>query len=92
MPLPLSEPVEHVAEFIVYAMPGFLALHIYRGVYPVRGLSEFLQAAWSLIYGVVLSSFVRGLDARYLGNQLHSADNGFPRLPFILGLVTAGVI
>lgn len=92
MPLPLSEPVEHVAEFIVYAMPGFLALHIYRSAYPVKGLSEFLQTAWSLIYGVVLASFVRGMDARYLGQLLHSADDGFPRLPFVLGLVTAGVI
>ncbi len=92
MSLPLSEPVEHVAEFIVYAMPGFLALHIYRSVYPVKGLSEFLQAAWSLIYGVVLASFVRGIDARYLDHRLHSADDGFPRLPFILGLLTAGVV
>jgi hypothetical protein len=87
----LAEPVEHVAEFIVYAMPGSLALHIYRTVYPVKGLSEFLQTAWSLIYGVVLASFVRGLDARYLGHQLHSADDGFPRLAFVLGLVAAGV-
>lgn len=92
MSLPLSEPVEHVAEFILYAMPGFLALQIYRSVYPVKGLSEFLQTAWSLIYGVVLASFVRGLDARYLGQQLHSADSGFPRLAFIVGLVVAGVI
>ncbi len=92
MSLPLSEPVEHIAEFIVYAMPGFLALHIYRSVYPVKGLSEFLQVAWSLIYGVVLASFVRGLDARYLGHKLHSADDGFPRLAFIIGLLAAGAI
>jgi len=91
MALPLSEPVEHVAEFIVYAMPGFLALHIYRGVYPVKGLSEFLQAAWSVIYGVALAALVRGLDAVYLRNALHSADEGFPRLRFILTLAAAGV-
>lgn len=92
MPLPLSEPVEHIVEFVIYAMPGFLALHIYRGVYPVRGLSEFLQTAWSLIYGVVLSSCVRGLDTRFLSNALHSADAGFPSLPFILGLLVAGMV
>lgn len=73
-------------------MPGFLALHIYRSVYPVKGLSEFLQVAWSLIYGVLLASLVRGIDATYLGQRLHSADDGFPRLPFILALLTAGVI
>ncbi len=76
----------------MYAMPGFMALHIYRSVYPVKGLSEFLQAAWSLIYGVVLGSFVRAFDATYLGHALHSADDGFPRLPFIVGLLTAGVV
>jgi hypothetical protein len=91
MALPLSEPIEHIAEFIVYAMPGFLALHIYRSVYPVKGLSEFLQVAWSIIYGVVLAGLVRGLDGSYLNHKLHSADEGFPRLAFILALVIAGV-
>jgi len=73
-------------------MPGFLALHIYRSVYPVKGLSEFLQVAWSLIYGVILAALVRGIDAAYFGHLLHSADEGFPRLVFILGLLAAGVI
>lgn len=88
MALPLSEPVEHIAE--VYAMPGFVALHFYRTVYPVKHLSEFLQAAWSLIYGVVLASFVKAVDGRWLGHKLHSGDEGFPRLPFILALVAIG--
>jgi hypothetical protein len=48
MALPLSEPVEPVAEFIVYAIPGFVALPFYRTVYPVKGLSEFLQVAWRM--------------------------------------------
>jgi hypothetical protein len=91
MALPLSEPVEHIAEFVVYAMPGFLALHIYRSVYPVKGLSEFLQSAWSIIYGVVLAGLVRGLDELYLNHRLHSVDEGFPRLAFIVALVGAGL-
>lgn len=91
MSLPLAEPVEHVAEFLVYAMPGFVALHLYRTVYPVKRLSEFLQAAWSLIYGVVLAGLVRGVDEEYLRHRLHSADEGFPRLAFILALVVAGL-
>jgi len=33
---------------------SFLALYLYRTVYPVKGLSEFLQVGWSLIYGVFL--------------------------------------
>ncbi len=92
MALPLSEPVEHIAEFIVYAMPGFLALHLYRTVYPVKGLSEFLQVAWSLIYGVVLASLVRAVDVRFLGLRLHSADDGFPKLAFVVFLMFAGLL
>jgi hypothetical protein len=92
VPLPLAEPVEHIAEFIVYAMPGFVALQLYRNLYPIKGLTEFLRVAWSLIYGVCLASLVRGLDARYLDHSLHSADEGFPRFSFILALVAAGVV
>ena len=92
MALPLSEPVEHIAEFIVYAMPGFVALHLYRTVYPVKGLSEFLQAAWSLIYGVVLASLVRAIDSRFLNSRLHSADQGFPHLAFVLVLILVGFL
>lgn len=92
MALPLAEPVEHIAEFLIYVMPGFLALQLYRSIYPVKRLSEFLQVAWSLIYGVVLASVVRGFDHRFLGNKLHSADDGFPRLPFILALLVTGIV
>ncbi len=92
MALPLSEPVEHIAEFIIYAMPGFLALHVYRTVYPVKGLSEFLQVAWSLIYGVVLASVVRAVDFRLLNLRLRSEDTGFPSLIFVLVLILAGLI
>ena len=92
MALPLSEPIEHVAEFLVYVMPGFVALHLYRAKYPVKGLSEFLQVAWSLIYGVVLASLVRNLDGNCLANALHSDDTGFPQLPFIGALLAAGAL
>jgi len=73
-------------------MPGFLALHLYRTVYPVKGLSEFLQVAWSLIYGVVLASLVRAVDSRFLNLRLHSADEGFPKLAFVLALMLAGLL
>ena len=58
----------------------------------MKRLSEFLQAAWSLIYGVVLAGLVRGIDEEYLGRRLHSADEGFPRLAFILALVVVGLL
>jgi hypothetical protein len=62
----VPEPVQHVAEFILYAMPGFLALHLYRAKYPVRQLSEFQEVAWSLIYGVVLVTVLKWADINWL--------------------------
>jgi hypothetical protein len=51
-----------------------------------------LQVAWSVIYGVALAALVRGFDGRFLNYNLHSVDDGFPRLAFILALVVAGVL
>jgi hypothetical protein len=45
---------------------SFLALHLYRTVYPVKGLSEFLQVGWSLIHGVVLATLAGAVDFRFL--------------------------
>ena len=54
----VADPIEHLADFILYVMPGFIALQLYRAKYPVKGLSEFLQVSWCLIYGVALAGAV----------------------------------
>ena len=88
----LKEPADHIVEFILYVMPGFLAFQLFRAKYPAKQLSDFLQVAWSLIYGVVLAALVHGVDDRFLRGWLQSGAPGFPALRFVLALVMAGVV
>ena len=54
----VAEPAEHLVDFLIYVMPGFIALQLFRAAYPAKKLSEFVQVAWSLIYGVILATLV----------------------------------
>lgn len=87
----VADPIEHLADFILYVMPGFIGLQIYRAKYPVRGLSEFLQVSWCLIYGIALAGTVRWIDGRFLHGFLHSGESGFPWVRFIVALAVAGL-
>ncbi|SRR6266700_1188899 len=88
----VADPIEHLADFILYVMPGFIALQLYRAKYPVKGLSEFLQVSWSLIYGIALAAVVRWLDRSLLKDYLHSNEQGFPWVRFIAALAFAGIL
>jgi hypothetical protein len=88
----VADPIEHLADFILYVMPGFIALQLYRAEYPVKGLSEFLQVSWCLIYGIALAGTVRWVDQRFLKGSLHSGDGGLPWLRFIIALAVSGVL
>jgi len=87
----VADPIEHLADFILYVMPGFIALQLYRAKYPVKGLSEFLQVSWCLIYGIVLAGTVRWIDHRFLNGRLHSDEAGLPWLRFVIALAIAGL-
>ena len=87
----VAEPAEHLVDFLVYVMPGFIALHLFRAKYPAKKLSEFLQVAWSLIYGVILATLVRSADGRFLHGWLQSNTTGFPGSRFVMALVIAGL-
>ena len=87
----LGEPAEHLVDFLVYVMPGFIALQFFRAQYPAKKLSEFLQVAWSLIYGVILATLIRGVDGRFLHGRLLSNAPGFPASRFVIALLLAGL-
>jgi hypothetical protein len=88
----VGEPAEHLVDFLVYVMPGFVALQLFRAKYPAKQLSEFLQVAWSLIYGVLLATFVRGVDGRFLHGRLQSTNPGFPAFRFVITLAIVGLL
>lgn len=88
----VADPVEHLADFVLYIMPGFIALQLYRAKYPVKQLSEFLQVSWCVIYGIVLASTVRWFDHRFLNGLLHGDEAGLPWLRFVIALAVAGLL
>ncbi|MCR4264223.1 MAG: hypothetical protein NUV98_05910, partial [Candidatus Roizmanbacteria bacterium] len=55
-------PVQNLIEFIVYIVPGFIALEIFRAAYPIRKQSEFVHLTWSFVYGVGIYVFVKWID------------------------------
>src|SRR5260370_1207524 len=85
----VAEPAEHLVDFLVYVMPGFIAHQFFRAKYSAKKLSEFVQVAWSLIYGVILATLVRSADGRFLHGSLHSNATGFPASRFVLALLLA---
>jgi len=87
----VAEPAEHLVDFLVYVMPGFIALQLFRAKYPAKKLSEFLQVAWSLIYGVILATLIRSVDGRFLHGSLQSNAPGFPASRFVIALLLAGL-
>jgi hypothetical protein len=88
----VAEPAEHIVEFFLYVMPGFVALQLYRSKYPAKKLSESLQVAWSLIYGVILAGLVHWIDDRFLHGWLLTSAPGFPTFRFIMALMIFGLL
>jgi hypothetical protein len=88
----VAEPAEHLVDFLVYVMPGFIALQVFRASYPAKRLSEFLQVTWSLIYGVVLAALVRSADTNLLHGWLQSGVPGLPAFGFVIALVLSGLL
>ena len=86
------EPAEHIVDFFLYVMPGFVALQFYRAKYPAKRLSESLQVAWSLIYGVLLAALVHWIDGRFFNGWLQTNSTGFPAFRLVIALMTSGLL
>lgn len=84
-------PTEKIIEIILYIIPGFLAIEIYRSVYPGKSLSEFAQAVWSIIYGVLIFLTIKLADKYYFSGSHFSSSDKYPNLKFIIALFVCGV-
>jgi len=85
-------PVNDIIEFIAYVIPGFLSLQVFRSFYPVKRKSDFYQISWSIIYGVLITSFIKLVDGKYLNNILEANKEQFPSFSFIICLVAVGTL
>lgn len=80
-----------VAEFVLYVIPGFIALEAYRAAYPVKTRSDFVSLTWSAIFGIMISYFLIWINGTLLGNFLHYTSGSLPSFEFLLGLICLGL-
>jgi hypothetical protein len=80
------------SEFVLYVLPGFIALEIFHAFYPIRERSDIIHISWSIVYGLMIASLIKLMDARVLSGWLHSSDSGIPSTLFTLSLVVAGIL
>lgn len=85
-------PINSIPEFISYLLPGFIALQIFRWVYPVKKRDQFETITLCLLLAVLLFNSVKLIDQRYLKNILESNSSGFPNFLFTLSLMLSGVL
>lgn len=84
-------PTEHLFEFVLYVIPGFLSVEIYRTIYPAKQKSEFAQIGWSILFGVLIVVTVKWVDKSIFNNQLYSNTQEFPGIRFTAALLSCGV-
>jgi len=80
--------IPDIVLFIYYILPGFISIEIYRSIYPAKKTSDFVSIAWSLIYGVAITSIVLLL---YTPPNFNISDTSSTnRPPFVLLLLLIG--
>jgi len=85
-------PINNLVEFVLYVIPGFLVVEIYRAAYPAKEKSEFQQIGWSILYGLVIVAIVKWFDKNVISHSLFSQTTWIPGLRFTSALLLAGVI
>lgn len=48
-----------LAEFILYVVPGFIAIETYRFVHPAKKRHHIYGITWSVFWGLFISSFIK---------------------------------
>ena len=86
-------PVDNLADFIVYIAPGFIATEIFKAFFPAKDRNAFSQLTWSIVWALIIVTFIRVIDSAILGNNLHShTSSPLAEIRFIISLILAGVL
>lgn len=84
--------ISDLTEFILYVLPGFIALQIYHKIYPAKQKSDLIYISWSIILGIVITNIILLIDKNYLGKQLYPELTEFPGFLFILCIIASGIV
>ena len=85
-------PINNLIEFIVYVVPGFLSIEIYRSAYPAKQKSEFAHIGWSILFGILIVVLIKWTDRSILNNQLFSNQPGIPGIRYTFALLIGGIL
>ena len=85
-------PTDTLSEFILYIMPGFIAILIYRSVYPVRKRENVELFVVSILIGLIVVNFIKWIDIKFFNNFLNSENSSIPDIKFTMALIVSGVI
>jgi len=80
--------IPDIVLFIYYVLPGFISIEIYRAIYPAKKRSDFTSIAWSLVFGIAITSVVF-LFYNPLGFKA-SESLSFSQLPLLLLILLVG--
>ena len=82
-------PFGDVVVLLLYLLPGFLAMQLYRARYPGKRLSQFESIVWSILHSLFIHFTIRGV-AYLLGcKDLVSLD---PKAHSEISTMTIGVL
>lgn len=85
-------PTNDIIEFILYVVPGFIVIELYRLYYPVKEKDIFNKIAWSIIIGILINSFANWLDKTFFFLTLSKNNGDLPNLAFIILLCILGML
>ena len=81
-----------LAHFVIYVIPGFIALELFRSVYPVKTRSDFIVITWSVVFGLSISYGLVWLNDNLLGDFFRIDPDALPSIGFLLVLILGGAL
>jgi hypothetical protein len=78
--------------FVLYVIPGFIALEVFRYAYPVKTRSDFIIVTWSVVLGLSTSYGLIWLNNTLLDNFFRFKPDELPGITFLLALILGGAL
>ena len=82
---------ENLVNYLLYVVPGFISVAIYRSFYPAKKDSDFARLAWSIVYGILIYAVADWLIQHFYWS-LELNPNRFPSVGALGLLFTLAII
>ncbi|MBG0785806.1 MAG: hypothetical protein H0S79_11955 [Anaerolineaceae bacterium] len=85
-------PIQTFAEFLLYIVPGYLTIQIYRWRYPVKEKGSFFEIASSVTIGVFIVYLGIWIDKHVFCYYFVSNSDGLPTFRFLVLLFSTSIL